>query len=242
MFRTTALVAFLLISINILGQTYYSDSALVSGSSTYIKKYYYSTRNEFAPLYRGTVHYSYPADLIGIPYYLNYEWQIGKVIYEDELYENISMKYDQVKDQLIVLNNRESKIPLELFSPRVKEFSFNEVFFKYINKQNPYSLKEGFYQVLDSGMITALGRTEKVINEEIEGDHIVKKIAEFKRYYAIKENKLFAIKTKKDLFNIIKEHRKEVLGKLKSRKLRFKKNQESVITAAVNNYNRLEEN
>ena len=48
--------------------------------------------------------------------------QKGWVIYDQVLYENIQMKYDLFKDQLMVAPKGLSGIAIGLFSPRISDF------------------------------------------------------------------------------------------------------------------------
>ena len=221
-------------------QFYYDDSALVSGSSKYLVNFYNKTRHDFNLLYNGPFHYSYPILEQGSPYFSGEAWQKGSVTYEDIIYDNVSMKYDLIKDQLIVMNEEKGRLALELFSPRIKEFSYNNLKFVYIPRNSPLSLKEGFYQQLSTGKITALCKTENTLEEIIVGDKIEWKVSQRKRYFIIDNNHSRTINRQQDLMEAVKNHRQQIISHLKERKLKFKKNKEQVIAAATDLYNKLE--
>lgn len=221
-------------------QLYYNDSALVSGSSKYLVNFYNKTRHDFNRLYNGPFHYSYPIMEKGSPYFSGEAWQRGSVTYEDIIYDNVSMKYDLVKDQLIVMNEEKSRMPLELFSPRIKEFSYKDLKFIYIPRSSPLSLKEGFYQQLSKGKITALCKAENTLEDIIVDDKIKWRVSQKKRYFIIDNNHSRTINRQKDLMEAVKNHRQQIINYLKERKLKFKKNKEQVIAAATDLYNKLE--
>lgn len=221
-------------------QLYYNDSALVSGSSKYLVNFYNQTRHDFNRLYNGSFHYSYPIMEQGSPYFSGEAWQRGSVTYEDIIYDNVSMKYDLVKDQLIVMNEEKSRMPLELFSPRIKEFSYKDLKFIYIPRSSPLSLKEGFYQQLSNGKITALCKTENTLEDIIVDDKIKWRISQKKRYFIIDNNHSRTINRQQDLMEAVKNHRQQIINYLKQRKLKFKKNKEQFIAAATDLYNKLE--
>ena len=221
-------------------QFYYDDSALVSGSSKYLENFYNKTRHDFNVLYNGPFHYSYPIMEKGSPYFSGEDWQKGSVTYEDIIYDNVLMKYDLVKDQLIVMVEEKGHLPLELFSPRIKEFSYKDLKFIYIPRNSPLSLKEGFYHQLSKGKITALCKTENTMEQIIVDDKIEWKVNQRKKYFIIDNNHSRTINRQRDLMEAVKNHRQQISNYLKERKLKFKKNKEQVITAATDLYNKLE--
>lgn len=232
----------LLISISGKCQTYYDDSVLAASSSRYVIDFYNKARHDFNPLYNGLVHYAYPTMDEGNPYFSGANWYKGSVIYEDIFYDSVLMKYDLIKDQLIVIAQENNRLPLELFSPRVKEFSYNGLKFIFIPSNSELSLKHGFYQQLSNGKVMALCRTENTIEEVFVGDHLVRRITQRKRYYIIDNNSYHSINKQKDLMEALKKHRPQVSDLLKVKKLKFKKNKQAVITAATDLYNKLESN
>ena len=221
-------------------QFYYDDSTLVSGSSKYLVNFYNKTRHDFNLLYNGPFHYSYPMLKQGSAYFSGETWQKGSVTYEDIIYDNVLMKYDLVKDQLIVMIGEKGHMPLELFSPRIKEFSYKDFKFIYIPRSSPLSLKEGFYQQLSNGKITALCKTENMLEEIIVDDRLEWKVTQKKRYFIVDNNHSRTINRQKDLMEAVKDHRQQIINHLKEQKLKFKKNKEQVIAAATALYNKLE--
>ena len=221
-------------------QFYYDDSVLVSGSLKYLVNFYNNTRHDFNALYNGPFHYAYPVIKQGSPYFSGEAWQKGSVTYEDIIYVNVLMKYDLVKDQLIVMVEEKGHLPLELFSPRIKEFSYKDLKFIYIPRNSPLSLKEGFYHQLSKGKITALCKTENTMEQIIVDDKIEWKVNQRKKYFIIDNNHSRTINRQRDLMEAVKNHRQQISNYLKERKLKFKKNKEQVITAATELYNKLE--
>ena len=230
----------LLFSLTGYCQFYYDDSTLVSGSSKYLVNFYNKTRHDFNRLYNGPFHYSYPIIKQGSPYFSGEAWQKGSVTYEDIIYDNVLMKYDLVKDQLIVMVEEKGHMPLELFSPRIKGFSYNDLKFIYIPRNSPLSLKEGFYEQLSIGKIIALCKTENTLEEFIVDYKIEWRISQKKRYFIIDNNHSHTINRQRDLMEALKNHRQQINNYLKERKLKFKKNKEQVIAAATELYNKLE--
>ena len=221
----------------IYAQEYVTDSAIFTGKN-YVKQYYNSQRGAQSAIYNGKVFYSYPSDIEGIPYFQSSNWQKGTVVYENIIYEDILMKYDQVKGQLIVTPSETGGMHISLYSPRIQEFRFSGFQFIYFNRENDNSsLPEGFYQVLVKGTITAFANTTKTISEKIVGNALYKKFEENVSYYLLKKGQYYHINSQNDLLNALEEHRKEIKGLLRTMKLNHKKDPLRIIISAVELYN-----
>ncbi len=185
------------------------------------------------------MHYPYSPFIEGTPYWIK-DWQKGNIVFEGVFYENVIMKYDLVKDKVIVMSAEQGRVPLELLSQRVREFYFLGLKFIYLDKNSFVSLKKGFYQELTGGKMTALCKTEKTLDEIIVGTAIERKFNQTKKYFIISHGRLYTINRKNDLSKAFKDHKREVLGHIKQMNLKFKKNKEQIITAASTFYNKIE--
>jgi len=220
-------------------QQYYNDSAIVSGAAEYAKLYYKQKRGKEAAIYNGVLHHGYPSFIEGIAYFLADNWEQGRIIYDNILYEDISMKYDLLTDQVVIVSKEKGSVPLSLYSPRVKEFSFAGLKFIHSNEVSGMaSLQEGIYQELVKGRASAYCRSEKIIWERISGDKLLRSFEEKKRYYIIKDNRSYLITKKKDLLNALKDQKKIVQDVLKSKRMKFRKNIKEIIIAVTESYNK----
>jgi hypothetical protein len=231
---------FILLAQNLWSQQYYNDSALVSGASDHVKRSYIEKRGNLLAIFNGKLHNSYLSTIEGTAYFLSDSFQTGTLVYENIFYENIVMNYDLVLDQLIVAENRSTGIPISLFSPRVKEFSYSGLIFFYLNDTDPLAahLPMGFYQQLASGKARAISRSTKMIIETPGDNTVLRRFEQTKRYYIIKEGQLYHIKKKKDLLNTLKDQRKGIQEFMRNQKLNFKKKKEKTITAVTEFYNK----
>src|SRR6266404_950000 len=116
-------------------QKYFNDSAFTDAGTDYVKQLYFTKRAEELAIYNGINHEGYPSSIEGHAYFQSPDWQKGSVVYDRILYENIVMKYDLLKDQLIVRSKDRGGMFIGLFSPRVEEFSFST--FKFIRIDRP---------------------------------------------------------------------------------------------------------
>jgi hypothetical protein len=241
--RKNVMVAILVLMVQSLtAQQYYNDSALVSGAAVYTKLFYNQKRGNESAIYNGLLHHSYPSFIEGNAFFLTDSFRVGTVVYENIFYEDILMKYDLVTDQLVVVANEQISIPLALFSPRVKEFSFSGLKFFYEDDINGIttSLPEGFYQELVKGKTTAICKTTKIIFETINGNTLERKFEQEKRYYIVKDKHPYLIMKKKDLLNVFNDQINAVQEFMRNKNLNFKKNKEKTIVAVTEFYNKPE--
>jgi len=227
----------MLTTFGVEAQENFADSALLTKLHDTRKAYDKERGNQLA-IYNGIQHYPYSPSIEGIAYFQADEWKKGSVVFSDISYEDIFMKYDLVTDQLIVTPNYDGGLFMALFSPRVKEFSFGGNRFVRLTRESTNGeLADGFYQVLSSGKVTAIARTQKIIEEKVDITGISRWFEMKTRYYILKDGKYKPIRNKNDLTNSLKEHRREVNQALSNLKLKFRKNAEQNIIAATDAYN-----
>lgn len=216
-------------------QQSYKDS-----SAGYVRKIYDVQRGSELPLYNGTRHQLYSASIDGLPYFESLEWYIGSVVYDDVLYDNIIMRYDQVKDELVIAQDKITGVYISLFSPRVKEFSISGVRFVWLSDTSgKSSLKPGFYQQLTKGKLTAYTRNAKEIEEKLENTTILQLIKNNIRYYILKDGVYHSVRNANDLLDVTKEHRKEVQQFISGKQLKYRRDPKQTIIAVTEFYNQL---
>ena len=230
--KLLAYTSFLFITDSLTAQQNTPDTATVPGI---VKHVYLTQRNKDLPLYNGIQYVPEPFRIEGIPFIVSEEWQKGYVVYDDVLYENILMKYDQSKDQLVITPDMQGGMFIVLFSPRVKEFSFDG--YKFVNMADGMPEK-GYYQQLVSGKVDVFARKTKYINEKIEPTGITRTYIEKTRYYILKDGKYNTIKNKNDLLSVLRESRPAIEEALKQKNLRYRDAPEQNITTAAELYNK----
>ena len=95
----------------------------------------------------------------------------------------------------------------------------------------------GFYHQLRTGTLTALVRRRKIIEEKIEDQEIKRRIVALYTYYVVKEGVYYNVRKEKSLLALVGERRTEVRQALRKAKIRFRKDPEKAILAAVDYYN-----
>jgi hypothetical protein len=216
-----------------------SSEVLADSAMLQVKRLYNSSRGNDAAIYNGINYYFYPGNIEGSPYLRAPAWQRGRVIYENILYEDILMRYDQVRDQLLVTPDETRPYQIGLFSPRVKEFSYAGMKFVWMDPETASSLhlKEGFYLVLGEGKAAGYARVRKQIDEKVELTGVYRKFLETTQYYIIRDGDTKLIKNKGHLLDALKEKRNEIQRLLGKGNANFKQNTEGSIIAALKLFN-----
>ena len=213
----------------------------LADTENFLKNLYNSRLSHELPLNNGKFHYAYSRAIEGSPYFKYDDWQSGSVVYDAILYENVMMKYDLVKDVLVIRTREAGGLYISLFSPRVESFSFSGYTFIYLGQDaaNP-GMPAGFYLQLVKGKVTAVSKATKIITEEIVSMSVKREFEEKNSYYILKNNQYSPVYKKSGLFGILREHRKEIQDLLSKQRLKFKKDPQATIITAVNVYNQNE--
>jgi hypothetical protein len=226
-----------LISLLSFGQAIIVDSSFIEPTEKSVLGFYNAARKDELPFFNGTQHYGYSPTIEGIAYYKYDNWQQGTVEYNGIVYSNVMMQYDLVTDKLVV-QTATGNIFIALFSPRIKEFSFSGHKFIWLQKNDKPSPPEGFYEIMADAKATLLVRSAKIISEKIVDNTLQRKFEETKKYYILKDDGIYyQVSNKNSLLSILKEKRREVQNVISNRKLKYRKDAESMILAAVQIYN-----
>lgn len=237
-FIRVIIVVFLFLSLSAQGQSFIIDSNQYSPAVSAAVSAYHLSMDKESKLYSGPEHIGYHPKMIGSAYFGSDTWQNGSVYYDDILYRDVPMKYDEVLDKAVV-QHFNGVFKLELNTDQVKWFTLGGHTFIKLNADAGNNIKAGFYDLLVSGKITVLAKRIKLVTEFIEGNELNRRIDSRPVYYAVKDGVYKPISTKRSLFNILADQRKEVQQYLRKNKIKFKRKSEYAIVKAVEYYNQL---
>jgi len=200
-------------------------------------KYYHSSMGINAAIYTGKEHSGYPEFYEGTAYYKEPAWQKGEIMYDGIHYPEVFLKYDMVKDEVIV-RSADSITAIVLVPQRVSWFRYEEGKFIYIPKTDEFSLF-GFYHELQAGKITLLARRKKIIDEIVTAAAVVHKFVEKKGYYVRKAAMVYPLKNEQAFYEAVGEKKNELKQYLKSKSLKYGKDPEAAMNAMIQYYNLL---
>ncbi|HEV7333788.1 MAG TPA: hypothetical protein VGN63_22325 [Flavisolibacter sp.] len=208
-----------------------SDSALFA--SAFQPKV---SANAGDPLFYGQHYLGYPYVVKGNPFYGTEDWQQGSIIYRDITYENVMLKYEQVRGEVIVLHPN-GFTPVALFSPRIQSFNLGEKRFVYLEETDVTPYKAGIYEVLSTGPISLYAKRSMLLNEIIVSNTLEREFVADHSFYVQKDGKFLPIKKEKAIMQLVGEKRKESKAVLKAAGVKFRKNPEEALLRIVNFYN-----
>lgn len=180
-------------------QTDTSASAVYQPAVANAVRVYRQFRGDQSNLYQGPVVEQSNFSGKGNPYFGGNDWFIGTVLYGGETYENVSLKYDLVRDQVVVLDPSIHSA-FYLFKPRVIAFTLGNRRFVNLKNNTGSSPAEGYYEVLADGAITLFQKRSKSLQESIGTGGIEQRYDEKTRFYAMKDGVYRDISSEKDLY------------------------------------------
>jgi hypothetical protein len=212
-----------------------ADSADYKMAVTRAERIYQQARGLQLALYNGPNHNGYPASIKGLAYFISENWQKGNVFYDGMLYENVSLKFDLVTNEVIVLHPNGFQVIL--YTPKVQYFTLADQRFIYLVQSNSQPLVTGFYHELAKGPMTILVKRQERIIESVNGLIIEKSFETNNQYYIVKEGRPLLIKSLEDILQYTGNKRKIIRKELRNNSLNFRKNKEAAVTLIAVTYN-----
>ena len=143
----------------------------------------------------------------------------GTVNYDNSLYYNVPIKYDTLEDELIVgIHSYKENYPLILDKTKIRYFIISGK--KIINNKDL-----GYLEVLEKRKnYTLLKKHYKVSVKKIKGNSSFNFFKEKEKYYLLHNTQINLIDTKKSIFKIFPNKKKEINSYFKSNRLKAKGN------------------
>ena len=206
-----------------------NDSLFVKIVSDSINKEYISQLMSEAPIFNGREFYpTLRLNEGGHTSFVDDNYVSGKLMYDGSEYNNVSMKYDLVINELILLNY--DKVGgIVLRRNHVESFSLNNHSFINIIAGNTQERKiePGYYDLLYNGSVQLLAKREKKIVEAINKLNVERLVESKNTYYLFKNNSYTLINGKNGLLKLLIETSQQNKKFLKTNKLNFKKDKEN---------------
>lgn len=193
-----------------------------------------------APIFNGEeyIYYSFKKD--GDPFFLTGEFTTSWIGYEGRVYDPVSLFYDIVRDQLVILN-ADSLSRIILHNEFVDSFSLlGHTFISLAedHKQNLYNT--GFYDRLYNGQVQLFARRIKLMTDVIEDHTVVWVFSPKDRFYIHKDGLYYLVNNQKDVFRLFSDKKREVRRLMRKAHLKFRrKNFENTLIGVIAFYDQL---
>jgi len=225
---------------NIIAQDTVSDNSFYQEALNNAMAIYHQSFGNQSALYNGPMYGEYLFKFTDShPFFNSPDPVAGSVIYDGIRYDSIFMRYDEVSD-VLVINSQADRI--QLFSEKVEYFRlFNSDFIRLIKDSVANSLvSTGFYNLLYKGTISLLKKQIKTILEVISGNAELQHFTTSRDYYYIKKDDgIYPVKNKKDLFKLFGGRKKEVQQYIRANNLNFRKDRQNMLIKATAYYDSL---
>jgi hypothetical protein len=224
----------------ISAQSLQNDTNFTSMAVNNAINVYHQLLDRGSGLYNGPEYNNYPFRFEeGSPYFGGNDYIPGSVVYDGVLYLDIFMKYDQLKDVLII---RKDNNAIQLLSEKVSIFKLPDHSFTRILKDNNSGepAVTGFYEQLYNGHIAVFKKVTKNILENFDMTNgILRSIDQKTYFYLLTNNRYILIKNKGDLIDALPMHKKETRKFIDSGNLNFKKDPADFIVKVATYYDSL---
>jgi len=162
----------------------------------------------------------------GNPFFGENNWNKGSVYYDNQLYEDINMKFDVHNNVLIIVyyDNKGFFVNLQLVNDKIASFSWPGHYFVKIEAdtvKNP-ELSSGFYDLLYNGRINVLAKYTKSIQKNYNST-LYLQIFYKKDFFYIRNGKnVFKVARKRSILKALPNKERELKAYIKKHKLKFK--------------------
>jgi hypothetical protein len=225
---------------NISAQNKVSENFFYQQALTNARSVYHTSFGDQSALFSGKEFGDYLFGFeTGQPFFNSAQPVMGSVIYDGISYDSILMRYDEIKDA-VVINHFTDKI--QLANEKIQGFNLhNSTFIPLIKDSvNSSLVSSGFYNLLYKGKVTLVKKEIKFLIEKTTMTAELLRIIEQKDYYYIKkEDKFYPIKSKKNLLEIFADNKKEVQKFISANGFNFRKDPQNMLTKTTAYYDSL---
>jgi hypothetical protein len=152
-------------------------------------------------------------------YFQTSEYLIGNIIYNEQPYYDIEMKYDLYNDELIVkLRNNIGFFVIKLIKEKIDNFTINNHSFVKITSNDKKFNSEIFEILFKSNDLILYKKHKKFRKEHLDKKFAYSEFSYKKEYLLYFNESYYSIKTKKNLIQLFPEHKRQINSLIRSNK------------------------
>lgn len=217
------------------------DTAFVAAAKENAIRIHEQELRTQSALYNGSRYMVPEYDREQHPYFSSEDWITGTVYYDGEYFREVPLMYDLYNGALIA-EHFPSGHPIQLVDEKVHFFEIHDHHFEKIHNESVGNSLPAtdFYDILHSGKTKLVARRQKLRRQEIEDLSIDTFYEERNRYFVLKNDVFFPVKTKASLLKILSDRKRELKRFLKDEKTKAIRSREDVLTSIAAYYDSLE--
>ena len=224
----------------ISAQSQQRDTSFIAASADNAIEIYHQKIKNASGLYNGPEYERYPFPFEeGNPWFAVKDSNRGSVVYDGVLYQGIFMKYDELKDVIVIWRDNDA---IRLLSEKVSYFKLLGHSFIPLIKDNTGKnlVSTGFYDQMYAGKIVVFKKTIKSIRERTDiTDGILRTIDQKTYFYLQTARGYIPVNSKADLSEALKDHKNEIREFIDSNNLNFKKDPSGFLVKVATYYDTL---
>jgi len=218
------------------------DSTFVERSRTNAISFYSNSVRDQSLLFNGVEYKPIPEPYEGHPFFESEYIEEGSISYNGELYQNVPMQYDLVRDE-VVIEHYDQKGYVGLVKPHQKKITsfvlLNHTFVHLGSQLTGEDIRDGFYDLLYDGNVKILAKRKKTISEDLSQQVLKVSFNEKSNYYLFKDNIYHAVKSKGSILKVLKDKRKELNQFANKHKADFNLNREYGLVKLAEYYDQI---
>lgn len=190
-------------------------------------------------LYNGRAYYMYDSKMEEHQFFVDRKWARGSVYYNDQLFENVEMLYDIVKDELVIHHLNGDNLLLQ--TERIDYFDVLDHHYKRLiaGKDIPDGMRTGFYDIVYNGNTKLIVRRRKERQEKIVERQVISLFPQKDFYYLYKDGTYRAVRSKKSVLALFPQNGKELRRAVRAEHIPYRKNRETAIKIMAAKYDQL---
>jgi hypothetical protein len=217
---------------NVIAQKPGYDTAFVTQAISNAYSTYRHGLREHLTLYNGSDHTLYRSISGEHPYFGSDDWISGSVIFNENRYDDVELRYNLWTDKLI-LDNYSGVYAIQLNSDEVQGFKIGDHVFVRLNNN---VIQQGFYELLLNEAIKVYARRTKALQEQVSDLKVNRFFIEKSKYYVFQNGQYFLIKGKKTIIQLFRNRKKEINQFLRQNNIIFSKDREKAIVRITKFY------
>ncbi len=234
-------VSALLIHSLVIAQPGLPDTLHVKAATDHAKDIYYQSGKDHSNLYNGKEYIAFKKNMpeVGTLFFHSDDWEEGHVFYDGELYEKVSMRFDLLREKIVIEHKGQGEI--ELISEKIKYVRIaGHTFLESSNNNVTKSLSSGFYDLIYDGITKVFVRRLKVAEERIETQ--VSMILTFKEkntIHILKNDKYYVVGNKSSALKIFGDQKSALKKFMSKNNIRYRANREDALIRMAGQYDQL---
>lgn len=187
--------------------------------------------NTSAPLYNGSAYLKYWNKVIGHPYFDTDQFKSADITFQNFIYRDIPLKYDLVKNQLVILNATK-EFEMAIINNYVSEFTINHHhFIKITDSVHEYNPGQGFYELIYNGNSSILTKSYKRIEASLKAEDNTSSFVQYDKFFVFAHNEYHEVKRVSDYFNLYNNQKDQLKKYMRKGKLNYAKDRGKTLVA-----------